>query len=92
MPTTPTTPEGYLPVEAYTSTELHQMLVADAVKGHATYLPWAVSAYKRIGERTGRGSEDAFQAVLDEVESLTGLRRMPVSTGVSDAELKAMGL
>lgn len=88
----PTTPEGRLPVEAYSSTDLHRMLVEDAVKGHATYLPWAIAAYKRIGEKTGRGSEDAFQAVLDEVETLTGLRRLPVSTSMAEHELKALGL
>lgn len=66
-------------VEAYTAPELHRFLVADAVRSHATNLTWAIEAYKRIGAKTGRGAEAAFQAVLDEVESLTGHRRMPIS-------------
>lgn len=81
------TPEGRKPVTAYSAGELHRMLVEDAVKSHATYLPWAISAYQRIGER-GNGPEAAFQAVLDEVETLTGLRRMPVgSTTLTAAEV-----
>lgn len=81
------TPEGRRGVETYSADELHRMLVEDAVKSHATYLPWAISAYQRIGERSGKGPEAAFQAVLDEVETLTGLRRMPVgSTTLSAAE------
>jgi hypothetical protein len=62
------------------------------VKHHATFLPWAVAAYTRIGERTRKGSEQAFQDVLDAVESLTGLRRLPEPSGISEAELKALGL
>lgn len=85
------TPEGRMPVTAYTAAELHRMLVEDAVKSHATFLPWAVSAYQRIGER-GHGAEAAFVAVLDEVEVLTGHRRMPVGsttlTGTESAALR----
>lgn len=92
MPKTPLTPEGRLPVEAYTASQLHQFLVEDAVKHHATYLPWAVNAYKRIGERSGKGAEQAFQDVLDAVEALTGLRRLPEASAISEAELKALGL
>jgi len=73
------TPEGRMGVEAYTPQELHRFLVADAVNRHATHLPWAVAAYDRIGKKTGKGAEAAFQAVLDEVEALTGLRAMPVA-------------
>ena len=80
-------PEGRRGVEEYDAKQLHQFLVADAVKHHATYLPWAMEAYTRIGERTGRGAEDAYTAVLDEVETLTGLRMLPVASGVTDAEM-----
>lgn len=75
-------PEGRKGVEEYTPTELHQFLVADAVKHHATFLPWAVAAYTRIGGGTGEGAEKAYQAVLDEVEALTGSRRMPVGSAL----------
>ena len=81
------TPDGRRGVESYSPTQLHQMLVTDAVKRHATHLPWAVEAYKRIGERTGKGAEAAFQAVLDEVETLTGSRDMPVDRPTTVAEL-----
>ena len=86
------TPEGRRPVESYSATELHTILVTDAVKNHATWLPWAIAAYTRIGERTGRGAEDAYHAVLDEVEALTGLRKMPIAAPTAAAELKALGL
>lgn len=74
-------------VEAYTAPELHRFLVADAVNRHATNLPWAVAAYSRIGQRTGKGAEAAFSAVVDEVEALTGKRSMPVSAPTTAAEL-----
>lgn len=81
------TPEGRKGVEAYDAAELHRLLVEDAVKSHATHLPWAVAAYLRIGERTGKGAEAAYQAVLDEVETLTGTRSMPMTPGTSATEL-----
>jgi len=80
-------PEGRMPVEAYTADELHRHLVADAVKRHATHLPWATAAYTRIGRQTGKGAEAAYQAVLDEVETLTGLRMMPIDPPTSRREL-----
>lgn len=83
-------PEGRKGVAAYTAKELHEFLVADAVKHHATFLPWAVEAYDRIGERTGKGGEAAYQAVLDEVEMLTGLRRMPISSPLTPEEMARM--
>lgn len=79
-------PEGRQGVDAYTAQELHRFLVADAVAKHATSLPWAVAAYTRIGQKTRKGAEAAYQAVLDEVEALTGLRMMPVS-GITVGEL-----
>lgn len=73
-------PEGRKTVDAYTAAELHQYLVTDAVKLHATHLPWAVAAYTRIGQVDGCGAEEAYQRVRNEVKTLTG-RGMPVFTG-----------
>jgi len=72
------TPDGRRGVDAYTAQELHEFLVADAVKRHATWLPWAVAAYERIAQQRRIGAEAAYTAVVDEVEALTGLRLMPV--------------
>lgn len=79
------TPEGRLPVREYNEAQLRTFLVTDAVKHHATYLPWAVAAYDRIGKLSGKGSEAAYVQVLDEVEALTGMRVMPV-TSLSEVE------
>ncbi len=73
-------PEGRKPVGAYSARELHQALVADAVKLHATHLPWAIAAYARIGQVERCGAEEAYQRVRGEVKALTG-RGMPVHTG-----------
>lgn len=83
-------PEGREPVGAYTAKQLHEFLVADAVRSHATWLPWAVAAYSRIGEQTKQGAEAAYTAVLDEVETLTGLRRMPVGKPLTKRELREL--
>ena len=72
------TPEGRRGVDAYTAQELHEFLVADAVKRHPTTIEWAVAAYERIGQQRRIGAEAAYTAVVDEVEALTGLRLMPV--------------
>lgn len=80
-------PEGRRGVAEYSEAELHKFLVEDAVKHHATYLPWAVAAYDRIGKLNKRGAEAAYQSVLDEVEQLTGLRRMPVGKPLTNAEV-----
>lgn len=85
-------PEGRRGVDAYTAPELHRFLVEDAVKNHATYLPWAVEAYQRIGERTHKGAEAAYIEVLNEVEALTGKRLMPVGRPATAAELRRAGL
>lgn len=74
-------PDRRQPVAAYTATELHRILVEDAVLSHATELRWAIAAYTRIGQLTRRGSEDAYLAVLDEVETLSGHRALPVYSG-----------
>lgn len=73
-------PEGRRPVGAYNAGELHRFLVADAVKLHATHLPWAVAAYDRIGQLEGCGPEEAYQRVRGEVKALTG-RGMPMHSG-----------
>lgn len=71
-------PDGRRPVTAYTAKQLHEILVADAVKRHPTDLVWAVEAYDRIGQQTGHGAEVAYMAVCDEVYALTGSRLMPM--------------
>lgn len=81
-------PEGRRGVAEYSAGELHAALVSDAVKRHATDLPWAVAAYNRIGERRKISADDAFVAVLDEVESLTGMRAMPVYAPTSAQDLR----
>lgn len=73
----------------YREGELHQFLVADAVKHHATELRWAVAAYKRIGKLNGRGPEAAFLAVVAEVEALTGMAMMPVAS-LTEVELRRL--
>ena len=80
-------PEGRKGVEEYSAAELHQMLVSDAVKRHATSMQWAVAAYDRIGKLTKRGAEEAFQAVLDEVGALTGLRALPIERPATRGEI-----
>jgi preprotein translocase subunit Sss1 len=54
----------------YSPTELHRILVEDAVAAHATDLPWAVGAYARIAKLTRKPIEDAFQAVVQEAATL----------------------
>lgn len=89
-------PEGRKGVEEYSANELHTFLVEDAVKRHATFLPWAVKAYERIGAVRhgggGEGAETAYSAVLDEVEALTGLRMMPVASPATAEEMRRLGL
>lgn len=78
-----------MPVRQYKQADLHRFLVEDAVRHHATDLPWAVAAYDRIGKLSGKGAEAAYQAVLDDVEALTGLRVMPV-TSLSEVEFQRL--
>lgn len=85
-------PEGRKGVDAYDAAELHEFLVSDAVKRHATYLPWAIKAYERIGKLRQTDAEAAYQAVLDEVEQLTGLRRMPIASPATRAEMIRLGI
>lgn len=72
--------EGRMPVDAYTAAELHRFLVTDAVRLHATDLPWAVAAYDRIGTLDRCGAEEAYQRVRGEVKELSG-HGMPAFSG-----------
>ncbi len=83
-------PEGRKGVDEYTAKELHAFLVEDAVKRHATFLPWAIAAYERIGRLDGCGAEAAFQRVLDDVEQLTGSRLMPITSPITPEEMARM--
>jgi hypothetical protein len=76
------------PVDSMTADELHRELVADAVASYTgggdmanrrRILARQVAAYVRIGALTGHGAEQAINDVLDEVETLTGLRALPVA-------------
>lgn len=86
------TPEGRKPVDHYNADELQGFLVADAVKHHATFLPWFVAACERIAKLRAIDVDAAYNAVLDEVEALTGLRRLPVVSPASLAEMRRLGL
>lgn len=76
-------------VHEMTADELHRELVADAVAHHAAaggkqLLARQVAAYQRIGQLRrpndpGLGAEEAINAVLDEVATLTGQRALPVT-------------
>jgi hypothetical protein len=86
----PLSPEGRKGVDAYTARELHEFLVSDAVKNHATFLSWAVAAYERIGSAPGgKGADAAYAAVLAEVQQLTG-RGLPVHSPMTPEELKRL--
>lgn len=65
-------PEGRRPVREYKEGELRRFLVEDAVRHHATWLPWATEAYERIGKLSGKGSEAAYLSVVEEVMATTG--------------------
>lgn len=82
-------PEGRFRVGDYNERQLHEFLVEDAVRHHATDLRWAILAYRRIGKLNGRGPEEAFKAVVDEVEALTGMAMMPVAS-LSEVELRKL--
>lgn len=71
-------------VQDMTIEEMRRELVEDAVSGYAAsggkkLLARQVAMYARIGQLTGLGAEAAFVSVLDEVETLTGLRAMPLT-------------
>lgn len=66
-------------VERRSEGELRRLLVEDAVKRRATALVWAVAAYERIGKLSRKGADQAYRDVVDEVESITGSRAMPMA-------------
>lgn len=71
-------------VEDMSIEDMRRELVEDAVAGHAAcggrkLLARQVAMYARIGHLTGLGAEAAFESILDEVETLTGLRAMPLT-------------
>lgn len=65
-------------VETRDRATLHRLLVTDAVKRRVTDLRWAIAAYERIGRLNRKGADAAYVDVLDGVEQLTGLRKMPM--------------
>lgn len=77
-------PEGRQPPAAYTSTQLHQFLVTDAVAQHATDLRWFVLAVRRIAELDRISIENATCRVINEVVALTG-HGLPVYSGPINA-------
>lgn len=70
---------------AYTAAHLRQMIVEDAVRSHATHLPWMVAALQIIAKAeskgTSRGLDETFESIVLEVEGLTGRRDMPLHSG-----------
>lgn len=71
-------------VDSMTVEQMRTELVGDAVANYAAagglrLLARQVDMYKRIGELTGLGADAAIQSVLDEVETLTGERALPLT-------------
>lgn len=80
------------PVEEMSAAELHAELVQDAVArytgpnlpGYRRHIVRTALAYERIGhlqrpDDPAAGAEQAINDVLDEVETLTGLRALPIT-------------
>ena len=69
----------------YTADQLRVTLVQDAVLNHATDLQWMTLALQRIATTTRGNSSQALEAtfndLLDEVETLTGRRELPLHSG-----------
>lgn len=65
-------------VNAATATQLHDKLVKDAVNGHPTDLQFTVLAYERIAKLRRQPLDDAFKAVVAEVEQARGGLSMPL--------------
>lgn len=65
----------------YTADQIMGYLVEDAVKHHATDLRWFVAAILEVARQRNIAAEAAMLALLDEVEALTGLRRLPIHSG-----------
>lgn len=71
-------------VDSMTVEQMRAELVGDAVANHAAaggkrLLARQVEMYVAIGQRTGLGAEAAIQSVLDEVQTLTGVRALPLT-------------
>lgn len=71
-------------VDSMTVEQMRAELVGDAVANYATaaggrLLARQVAMYVRIGNLTGLGAEAAITSVLDEVQTLTGLRALPLT-------------
>lgn len=88
MPSAYVSPEGREHPTKYEPDVLFALLVEDAVRHHATDLQWFTVAVQRIGARRrrsgqtkGEAVELVMKALLDEVEQLTGLRRLPLHSG-----------
>lgn len=73
-------PEGRRPPHTYTARELHDFLVADAMRLHATHLPWAVMAYDVIASKQRITPDAAYQQVLHDVRARGG-RGLPIHSG-----------
>jgi hypothetical protein len=75
-------------VGAMTEQQMRAELVQDAVANYTggsdtqnrqRILARQVHMYVRIGELSGQGAEAAINDVLDEVQTLTGVRGLPVA-------------
>lgn len=71
-------------VDSMSVEQMRAELVGDAVANYAAaggkrLLARQVEMYQRIGHLTGLGAEAAIQSVLDEVETLTGIRALPLT-------------
>lgn len=71
-------------VDNMTVEQMRTELVGDAVANYAAaggkqLLARQTAMYVRIGHLTGLGAEAAITSVLDEVETLTGLRALPLT-------------
>lgn len=71
-------PPGYLHPAELSEQELHNRLVLDATTGVPTPLAWAVAAYTRIGQLSGKGPEAAYQRVREEARTITRGYGMPM--------------
>jgi hypothetical protein len=81
--------EGRYPVRDYSEQQLRTILVEDAVRKHATDLPWFIEAITRIGKLSRRGPEAAFNELVNEVETLTGVASLPMGS-VTPAEMQRL--
>lgn len=66
----------------YAPEHLRQLLVEDAVRSHATHLPWLVAAVQLIARAERKGLDDVFTSIVQEVETLAGRAELPLHSGV----------